>query len=262
MFDEFKILRLFKYNNILVFASLKCGTRFLKDTNLFTELVFSDGIEYELINAKEIYWVIRNPLDHFLSAIVTGVNSGYSKINNLAKSSKLQIKKRQIDFVVQLVGDVLENIESNTKGIDDTIYTLHYEESYKKIFDLITTEYKIFYKTKFIELKNLSKLLKYKFNSDFEFNEEQYSFELANTKITKNDILGILINNYNTNWKERQAKLNIEGAYYNKILTFDFREFLIRKVFELEELLLDEKNRELETYISKISLIHNSLKHI
>ena len=255
MFSNFSTLHLYNHDGILIFASLKCGTRFIKDTQLFTEVEFGDDIESIIGDAKEIYWVVRNPLEKFLSATITDLNYKYLFSNS--KSTKVKIKKNDEAFIIKNLGDFLDLIES-----DNTIdnYNSHYEDLYVKTYSLITTYYKLFYKTRFVKLEDLSDLIKYKFKCNFKFEEKRYSFDINGRFITKNEIADMFETHYLEKWNLVLDKLSAERLYYDKLCEFNFNDFIKQKKVELEDKLKVKEFADARDNIYKISIYENLLK--
>ena len=97
-------LMYFKHKNDttkLIITSPKCGTRYLSGTaesnaefSRFhpAELTKAE-IDNYFSNVSEIYWIIRPPMEHLISAIMTEHQSNMNSVENPNKtSSKLKLK--------------------------------------------------------------------------------------------------------------------------------------------------------------------------
>ena len=203
-------LMYFKYKKDvtkLLVTSPKCGTRYLSgicESN--TEFIRIHPAEFNkdvnntyFDNLSEIYWIVRPPMEHLISAIMTEHQSNMESVENPNKtSSKLKIKKNdedwKLDVLEKLLKDILTepkftlNINNNLSGT----FT-HYSPKYQLLYDEIPNRIALFSKIKFVELKNLSELIESEFNLYTNVESENYAMD---TFFTKNTILEAMQTNF------------------------------------------------------------------
>lgn len=219
-----------KNKNKAILTRNKCGSRFIDGIPEFTI------VDYEANNTifnefEKIYWIIRPPLDHFLSAIQTEHSNAMRDYSNKKIKIKTEEDKLKFDILNQLITDVSKEpyFRINTQEINNQFG--HYSPQYEMIYNKLHTEYVFFNKISFIELSNLSTLIGTKFNvSNNTFNKSSYSFEKY---YTKDEILHLLKTNFKKEWSILLPIIENDNNYYEKILNFNQADFLKNKINDL-----------------------------
>jgi hypothetical protein len=258
--------------NKLIIAGNKCGTRYIKSVSSFSE------IDYDyytgITSIEKIYWIIRPPLEHFLSAVLTEHNTVMNVMNeNSNKKIKVKLNedKLKYDILSQLINDISTKpyFKINTNNSNNIFG--HYYPKYEFVYNKMLTEYAFFNNVSFIELSNLSNLLKSKFNLNLlSFNNKNYTFEQY---YSKDELLNLLQTDFKKNWKILLPIIENDNDYYNKILLFNQSDFLMNKIHDLYEELnvciplfvkynqleFKENMTNINEYITKLSDMNNSL---
>lgn len=241
----------------LIITSAKCGTRYLSDLcENNTEFIRTHPAEfskaannYYFENMLEIYWVVRPPMEHLISAIITEHSSNMHSIENPNKiSSKLKIKKNDEDWKINVLENLLKDIltepkftiNSNNFNNDNTKFH-HYEPKYEILYNDIPAKIELFSKIKFVELINLSELIKSEFEISTDIKDHNYSF---NEFFTKDTIIDVIQNNFADMWYELKTIADNEERYYNKILKYDYDELFTEKI--------NESYKELDVVYAKL----------
>ena len=239
-------LMYFKHKNDttkLIITSPKCGTRYLSGTSEsnidFVRFHPAELTKVEIDNyfssVSEIYWIIRPPMEHLISAIMTEHQSNMNTVENPNKtSSKLKIKKNDEDWKLTILETLLKDILTepkftiNTNNSGSNMFG-HYTPKYNTIYNDIPYKIEFFSKIKFVELKNLSQLLESEFNIYFSVEDKNYAM---NQYFTKSTILATMELNFADMWGELKTIVDSEQHYYNSILNYDYDALFTKKINE------------------------------
>ena len=239
-------LMYFKHKNDtskLIITSPKCGTRYLSGTSE-SNVGFSRFHPVELTkteidnyfsNVSEIYWIVRPPMEHLISAIMTEHQSNMNSVENPNKtSSKLKIKKDDENWKLTILETLLKDILTEPKFTINTNNTRsnmfgHYSPKYSILYNDIPHKIEFFSKIKFVELKNLSELLESEFNLYFNIEDKNYAM---NQYFTKSSILAAMELNFADMWGELKKIIDTEQYYYTSILNYDYEVLFTTKINE------------------------------
>ena len=251
-------LMYFKHKNDtskLIITSPKCGTRYLSGTSE-SNVGFSRFHPVELTkteidnyfsNVSEIYWIVRPPMEHLISAIMTEHQSNMNSVENPNKtSSKLKIKKDDENWKLTILETLLKDILTEPKFTINTNNTRsnmfgHYSPKYSILYNDIPHKIEFFSKIKFVELKNLSELLESEFNLYFNVADKNYAM---NQYFTKSSILEAMELNFADMWGELKKIIDTEQYYYTSILNYDYEVLFTTKI--------NEAHKELDSVYDKL----------
>jgi hypothetical protein len=253
--------------NKVIIGTVKCGSRFLQTSDLFESVPFDINNLQKLKNVDKIYWIIREPHEHFISALMTELNSKINTTNNSYEiNSKIKIKRNDEKFVYEAFVKLLKEISSEPFFVGkQTERFSHYYPIYKDLHNIIQEKYKIFYKTSFIHLSHLSSLISSVFNATIPYDENTYAFTKLKDKFdnditpnwyTKHGIYELLNSDDCIKyWNNIKNIIGDDENAYNLLINFDFSEFLLKKIDELtikiDEKLIDNN----ENYINIIETL-------
>jgi hypothetical protein len=188
----------FKLYNDCILVPVKCGTRFLLDSG-FEE---TDNIPMnELQRIPNIpnlkYIIVRDPMEHFLSAIRQDIVPVLDK--------KMSKKKRR---------DKINSILEGYRNVDG-LKGLHY---YTKLYKLL---YRFWRKTKnkdfqIVNINNLSKLLSI---LGFPFKYDESKYFLYQPHIDKNELAIWLKSNYEIPFNLCMDDITNDIIFYNALIS-------------------------------------------
>ena len=242
-------LMYFKHKNDtskLIITSPKCGTRYLSGTaesnagfyRFHPAELSKEGIHNYFSSVSEIYWIIRPPMEHLISAIMTEHQFNMNSVENPNKtSSKLKIKKNDEDWKLTILETLLKDISTepkftiNSNNLGSNMFG-HYTPKYNIVYNDIPYKIEFFSKIKFVELKNLSELLESEFNIYFSVEDKNYAM---NQYFTKSSILAAMELNFADMWGELKKIVDIEQYYYTSILNYDYDALFTKKINEAYE---------------------------
>jgi len=272
-------LMYFKYKKDttkLIVTSPKCGTRYFTGLAEYnTDFIrFHPSLDTMEANDKyfdelsEIYWIVRPPMEHAISAIMTEHSSNMDNLTNPNQtSSKLKIKKQDEDWKLnvleQLLSDILTKpyFTSNSRDGIDGVFN-HYNPRYENIYNDIPNRLELFSKIKFIELKDLSNLIKNEFNITDNFKSKEYGMDRF---FTKDSLVETIKINFPDMWEKLQGIINIEEQYYNLILNYDYHPIFSEKIKESHneiDVVYEKLNKELDiAYQKHAKYIETYLKY-
>lgn len=239
-------LMYFKYKKDttkLIVTSAKCGTRYFTELAQYnTDFVrFHPSLDTMEANDKyfdelsEIYWIVRPPMEHAISAIMTEHSSNMDNLTNPNQtSSKLKIKKQDDDWKLNVLETLLKDILTEPQftinsgdGIDGVFS--HYKPRYEDIYNDIPNRLHLFSKIKFIELKNLSDLIQNEFNITDNFKSKEYGMDRF---FTKDSLVQAIKTNFPDMWEKLRGIINVEEHYYNIVLNYNYHTAFTRKIKE------------------------------
>ena len=226
--------------NKIIIGRPKCGSRFLNDSGAFTIEPLDLNTFKQIKNAEIVYWLIREPKNHFGSALITELNGKYNKkLNPYLISKKIKIKNNDEKFLYDLLEELLQeiSIEPIFQTKENNTFS-HYWPIYTELFELIKLEYSIFYKIQFVELNDLSTMVKQSFKIEHKYIPDSYSFNfnIEHNQINTTNIFTILNNErYITYWDKIRNTINNDTQSYYNILNFNFSKFLIETIYKLYE---------------------------
>lgn len=232
--------KFFIFENTLIITSNKCGSRFLADSSKFISYDYRDP---DIINkVDKIYWIIREPMQHFLAAVLTEhngltdthpdnqvktqINNFYIRVKEKEDILKYDILKKMIDDLAKPIH--FKNNTQNTNGMFS-----HYYPKFESLYTNLITNYEFFNKVTFIKLERLSDLIRNELGiDDIIFNKNNYLFEKY---YTKNQIAELLKTDFKKKWKILEPIIRNDTEYYNKILEFKYSDFIVSKITNLYE---------------------------
>jgi hypothetical protein len=254
-----------KDSSKIIITSAKCGTRYLSNVcELNSELIrihpaeFTKGAsDYYFENISEIYWIVRPPMEHLISAIMTEHSSNMNLTENPNKvSSKLKIKKNDEDWKIEVLEKLLKDILTepkftinNSNDVGNNTFS-HYQSKYEILYNDIQDRIELFSKIKFVELKNLSELMESEFKLYTNIENQNYTF---NTFFTKDSILETMQLNFADMWSELKAIVDNEQYYYDNLLKYDYDKLFVKKINESYKE-LDDVYKKLEKLIPSYSI--------
>jgi hypothetical protein len=254
-----------KDSSKIIITSAKCGTRYLSNVcELNSELIrihpaeFTKGAsDYYFENISEIYWIVRPPMEHLISAIMTEHSSNMNLTENPNKvSSKLKIKKNDEDWKIEVLEKLLKDILTepkftinNSNDVGNNRFS-HYQSKYEILYNDIQDRIELFSKIKFVELKNLSELMESEFKLYTNIENQNYTF---NTFFTKDSILETMQLNFADMWSELKAIVDNEQYYYDNLLKYDYDKLFVKKINESYKE-LDDVYKKLEKLIPSYSI--------
>ncbi len=230
-------LRIFKHkaSNKIVISALKCGNRFMEESDCFDFIHLNDITLDDFKNADKIFWVIRDPKQHFISALITEVQVRYNLIENTFDNEK--------EYIVSLIKTKLLEI------LEEPILSLnfsHYQPRYELLTYMLQTEVRYFYNSTFVELKNLSELLETEFKCNYPYNEENYFLGFGKEYlINKKTLLDLLETEFISEWKIIQNIIEKETQFYNELKNINILENFISKIDSLNDTIVN-LNRKIE----------------
>jgi hypothetical protein len=252
--------------NKLIISRPKCGSRFLDECGMFDRIDINTNDLNKLKKVDKIYWIIRKPSEHFASAFITELQSRFVKSVSYNKNTKINVQSNNNKIVYKLLNELLTTITTEPffQSKNDVEFT-HYYPTYEVILNTIKTEYKIFYKTSFIELSDLSNLLSQVFNIKYPYRSETYSFNkesIGNVDISTKNIIPILNEpEFLDNWNIIKKSINMDEAFYYEINKFDFSEFLLEKLDDLHNKLDMQMVANNKRYIEQIDKLNRIVKN-
>jgi hypothetical protein len=252
--------------NKIIIGRPKCGSRFLNDCGGFDiEPLDVDTFE-QIKNADIVYWLIREPLEHFGSALITELNGKYvSTPNPYITSKKIKIKNNDEKFLYDLLESLLQEIATEPIFQKKENYLFsHYWPIYEELFQVMKSEYSIFYNVKFIELNELSDIVNHIFNITHKYTPDTYSFNfnIENNPFTTKNIFNILRSErYIIYWDKIKNIVKNDANAYSIISNFNFSKFLIKIIHELYiklDIMTIENNKNYVDMINKLNKILNN----
>jgi hypothetical protein len=266
-------LQFFKYKNDntkLIITIQKCGTRYLEyltkiniEFSIFNpaELSKEENEDY-FNNLTEIFWVVRNPIEHVISAIMTEHQDNMRSTENPSKKlSKLKIKKNDEDWKLSVLKMLIEDISTepyfsiNRNNLITGLFG-HYKAMYKKLYDEVSNRIDIFSKITFVELSNLTNLIESEFKIYANNNQQKYAMDMY---FSKKELLNILESDFKDNWDRLKVIIYDEKKYYDLLLKIDYDALLNERI--------DAIYNELETLIPiytkyKVQKVKKTIKNI
>lgn len=241
-FADFKkkidTLRIFKHKKInkIIISALKCGNRFMEESNCFDLIKLDDITMDDFKNSDEIFWIIREPQSHFISALITELQVRHSSFQNPYDNEE--------KWMLELIENKLLEIIEEPKFSKNFS---HYQPRYQALYSLLKYDIKYFYKSKFIELKELSMLVKNEFGCDYMYVEDKYSLGFGvEYPIDKNVIIKLLKTKFKLIWKNILEIITIETEYYKKLNDVNIIENFVSRIDVLDDVILkciqNEKN--------------------
>jgi hypothetical protein len=252
--------------NKIILSRPKCGSRFLEECGMFDRIDITTSDLNKLKKADKIYWIIRKPLKHFASAFITELQSRFANSSSYNKNTKINVQSNNNKLVYKLLNELLTTIATEPlfETKNDVQFT-HYCPTYEFILNTIKTEYKIFYKTSFIELSDLSNLLIQSFNIKHPYHSETYSFDkedIGNVDVNTKNIISILNEpEFLDKWSIVKKSIDIDEVFYTQISKFDFSQFLLEKVNDLHNKLDMQIVANNKTYIEQIDKLNRIVKN-
>lgn len=247
-------LRVFKHNTInkIVISALKCGNRFMEESNCFEFMPLDNITINDFKDADEIFWIVREPKGHFISALITELQVRYNSKKNTFDSEK--------EFILNLIETKLSEI------IEEPMFTnqfSHYQPRYELLHSLLKDDVRYFYNSKFIELKDLSKLLEEEFSCKYDYKEYKYSLEFGDEyRINKKIILELLETNFKKKWNKIEKTILKETEYYSQLSNVNFLKNFINRIDVLDSEITDYIKTK-ETLTNEIEKIkYDNLQHI
>lgn len=247
--------------NKIIISRPKCGSRFLNDSGGFNVEPLDITTFKQIKNADIVYWLIREPLEHFGSALITELNGKYINTPNpYTLSKKIKIKNNDEKFLYDLLEQLLQEI--TTEPIFQTKENnsfSHYWPIYEELLQIIKSEYSIFYNVKFVELSDLSDIVNHIFNTTHKYTPDTYSFNfnIENNPFTTKNIFEILRSErYIIYWDKIKNIVKNDGNAYNTISNFNFSKFLIKMIYELYaklDIMTIENNKNYVDIINKVN---------
>lgn len=241
-------LRIFKHktSNKIVISALKCGNRFMEESDCFDFIHLNDITLDDFKNADKIFWVIRDPKQHFISALITEVQVRYNLIENTFDNEK--------EYIVSLIKTKLLEI------LEEPILSLnfsHYQPRYELLTYMLQTEVRYFYNSTFVELKNLSELLETEFKCNYPYNEENYFLGFGKEYlINKKTLLDLLETEFISEWEIIQNIIEKETQFYNELENISILENFISKIDSLNDTIVNlNKKIEKSEYIHLQTII-------
>lgn len=273
-------LMYFKYkpdDTKLIVTSPKCGTRYLSDISesnsdfIRVHPAVTTHVENNMYfnNISEIYWVVRNPMEHLLSAIITEHQSNMNSVENPnKKSSKLKIEKNDENWKHAVLEILLKNILTEPKftlNINNNLsgkFT-HYMPKYEMLYNEIPNRIELFSKIKFVELKDLSECIESEFKLYSNIQIETYTMDRF---FTKDTIIEAMQLKFPDMWDELKIIVDTEHYYYSKLLKYDYDALFTKKINESYKQ-LDEVYAKLKKLIPvysnyKVKSIKNNINTI
>lgn len=270
---NFNTLLYFKYKNDntkLIITTPKCGTRYLTyvaqintDFINFHPAEFTkDKIEDYFNNLTEIFWVVRDPMEHLISAIMTEHQSIMQNVENPKKSSsKLKIKKNDDNWILTVLTLLIEDISTepyfsiNRNNLTSQTFD-HYKPTYKKLYDEVSNRIDIFSKITFVELSNLTNIIESEFKIYLNINKQKYAMDAYFSKET---LLNKLESDFKDNWDKLRLIIYDEKKYYDLLLKIDYDILLNERI--------DAIYNELETLIPtytkyKVQKVKKTIRNI
>ena len=225
--------KFFIFENTLIITSNKCGSRFLADSSKFISYDYRDS---DIINkVDKIYWIIREPMQHFLSAVLTEHNG----ITDTHPDNQRRIKVKanedilKYDILKKMIDDLAKPIHFKNNTQNTTGMFSHYYPKFESLYTNLITNYEFFNKVTFIKLECLSDFIKNELGIDEltkTYNKNNYLFEKY---YTKNQIAELLKTDLKKKWKILEPIIVNDTKYYNKILEFKYSDFIVSKITNL-----------------------------
>lgn len=242
----------------VLFTSAKCGSRYLNELETLGIFHSIPLYELEFDNIKEIIWVVRPPMDHFLSAIITEHNINIQTLENPnSKSSKIKVKKNDDAWMLEILHRLLIDIttepmfSSNTNGKIN--YFGHYKPRYEICYKEIESKIDLFSKIRFIQLNELTEVISSEFKVTHIPNKNDYSFDIY---FTKESLLQLLETEYLDIWKQLKPIIDAEIIYYELLLNYDYERYFNNKAMEIY------KNLETNTLLYTHYKLRNFKKNV
>jgi hypothetical protein len=266
-------LQYFKYKNDntkLIITTPKCGTRYLSHltqinsdfTNFHPAEFSKDKLEDYFNDLTEIFWIVRNPMEHLISAIMTEHQDIMQNVENPKKSSsKLKIKKNDDSWTLAVLEMLIEDISTepyfsiNRNNLISGIFG-HYNPTYKKLYNEVLNRIDIFSKITFVELSNLTNIIESEFKIYLNINEQKYAMDRYFSKET---LVNILESDFKNNWDRLKVIIYDEKNYYDLLLKIDYDIVLNER--------MDKIYNELETLIPtytkyKVQKVKKTIRNI
>jgi len=227
-------LRIFKHKTInkIVISALKCGNRFMEESDCFELIPLANITLNDFKNIDAIYWIIRDPEQHFISALITELQVKYNSLQNTYDNEE--------DWIYSLIETKLSEI------LEEPILTLnfsHYQPRYEYLISMLKDEVRYFYNSKFIELKNLSKLVESEFDCKYQYVEEKYSLDFGGEYvINKAKLLKLLETRFKSKWNKIKKIIIKETIYYNELGNINFLNYFIEKIDRLDSDIKEQIN--------------------
>jgi hypothetical protein len=253
-FADFKkkidTLRIFKHTKInkIVISALKCGNRFMEESNCFDLIKLDDITMDDFKNAEEIFWIIREPQSHFISALITELQVRYNSFKNPYDSEE--------NWILELIENKLLEIIEEPKFSKNFS---HYQPRYQALHSLLKYDIKYFYKSKFIELKNLSNLVETEFKCDYVYIEDNYSLGFGiEYPIDKNVIIKLLETKFKSIWEIILQVITIETEYYKKLNDTNIIQNFVSRIDVLDDVISNyiQNEKNLLKEIKNIKYTH------
>jgi hypothetical protein len=230
-----------KDDNKIIVTSPKCGTRYLSNISesnsefiRFHPGTYTNKENNEYFNnISEIFWIVRDPMEHLISAIITEHQSNMNSMENPNKtSSKLKIKKNDESWKNTVLEILLKDILTEPKftiniGNNDGGTFNHYSPKYEMLYNEISTRIDLFSKIKFIELKDLSEFIQSEFKLYTNIEIDSYTMDMF---FTKDNIIEVMQLNFTDAWNKLKIIIDTEQYYYNKVLKYDYDELFTKKI--------------------------------
>ena len=179
IFNGFNDFIIFAKDDTTIVSGKKLGNRFLTNTKLFS-IVRDNNLKTVFSNSKKVYWVIREPKEHLLSAFVTELNS-YIKNNENPQQISKKIKTKNsedawiFDVIKKLIDFKLGKLSAAQVGEK---FSSHFSFGYyNQLHNNLVEEYYNYYKVIFIDIRNLSNLINGVYDSKFEYTESTYNLD-------------------------------------------------------------------------------------
>lgn len=214
-------IRVFKHNKInkIIISALKCGNRFMEESNCFQLIPLKNLTINDFKDVDEIFWIIREPEGHFISALITELQVDYTQSENKNQNEET--------LIINLIDAKLSEIVKE----NGFIAISHYQPRYEYLHLLIQDEINYFYKSTFVELKDLSKLVETVFECNYTFIEQKYFLGFGkNYLIDKITLLNLLETKFNEKWNEIKKVIIKETTYYNELHNIDFLTNFINRI--------------------------------
>ena len=269
-FNGFNDFIIFSKDDTTIISGKKLGNRFLTNTKLFS-IIRNNDLKFVFENSKKVYWIIREPKEHMLSALVTELNS-YIKNNENPQQITKKIKTKNsedawiFDVIQKLINVKLGKLTSSSEIGDK--FSSHFSFGYyNQLYNNLIQEYFKYYKVIFIDIRNLSNLINGVYDSTFQYVESTYNldFKYKDFIINKETIQTILEENFAEEWKELNDLIVIETEFYEKVKNFDYPKFLIDKIHHIVAKIEDQFNDKLidinDLFVKEINKISKLLKN-
>lgn len=180
------------YDKIIVVPT-KCGSRFCDE--ICRGVTSSPSLE-ELVHLNPKFFIVRNPKEHFYSALNTEFTS---ELNNNKDKGGMSY-----ELLEKVFSEVLRKLKNGTNHYDPYFYKKLYEKDLK---------------IDFIDLKNLSVLLSGMYGrhvSELYF-KNNYSHENDDFYMSSKLRTDIYKNNYKDYYKFFEYRIASEMSYYEKL---------------------------------------------